>query len=173
MNSSMVSCQKKSTTDVIFAMRMLIEKSREGQRELLCVFVDTKKAYDKLPREDYMRKSGVAEKYVRVVQDTYESCKTMVRWAVGVKEIRKVEDFKYLGWIGSGMRPSEGQHMLDVLERKSGRPGRDEAILSAFECLCSYFVRKKVEFSLLLVKVTGRNLSVMFIFLAWEAIFLA
>lgn len=30
----------------------------------------------------------------------------------------------------------------------------------------SYFVRKKVEFSLLLVKVTGRSFSVMFIFCA-------
>lgn len=32
----------------------------------------------------------------------------------------------------------------------------------------SYFEKKKVEFSLLLVKVQGRNLSVMFIFLAQE-----
>lgn len=30
----------------------------------------------------------------------------------------------------------------------------------------SYFVRKKVEFSLLLVKVTGRSFNVMFIFCA-------
>ena len=38
-----------------------------------------------------MRKSGVAEKYVRVVQDMYESCKTVVRCAVGVTEKFKVE----------------------------------------------------------------------------------
>ncbi|KAK2921830.1 hypothetical protein Q8A73_001315 [Channa argus] len=38
-----------------------------------------------------MRKSGAAEKYVRVVQDMYESCKTVVRFAVGVTEEFKVE----------------------------------------------------------------------------------
>nr|XP_033493144.1 uncharacterized protein LOC117263658 [Epinephelus lanceolatus] len=38
-----------------------------------------------------MRKSGVAEKYVRVVQDMYESCRTVVRCAVGVTEEFKVE----------------------------------------------------------------------------------
>ncbi|XP_051793650.1 uncharacterized protein LOC127530564 [Acanthochromis polyacanthus] len=38
-----------------------------------------------------MRNSGVAEKYVRVAQDMYEDCKTVVRCAVGVTEEFKVE----------------------------------------------------------------------------------
>ena len=38
-----------------------------------------------------MRKSGVAEKYVRMVQDMYESCKMVVKCAVGVKEEFYVE----------------------------------------------------------------------------------
>ena len=37
----------------------------------------------------------------------------------------------------------------------------------------TYLVRQNVEFSLLLVKETGRNLSVMFIFLAQADSFLA
>ena len=36
----------------MFALRMLIEKYREGQKELNCVFVALKKAYDRVLRED-------------------------------------------------------------------------------------------------------------------------
>ncbi|KAK3540764.1 hypothetical protein QTP86_001600 [Hemibagrus guttatus] len=61
----------KSTTDAIF-----------------------EKAYDRVPREELwycMRKSGGAEKYVRVVQDMYERSRTVVRCAVGQTEEFKVE----------------------------------------------------------------------------------
>ncbi|KAK3511968.1 hypothetical protein QTP70_027665, partial [Hemibagrus guttatus] len=70
------------------------QKYRDGQRELHCLFVDLEKAYDRVPREELwycMRKSGVAEKYVRVVQDMYERSRTVVRCAVGQTEEFKVE----------------------------------------------------------------------------------
>ena len=37
----------KGTTDAMFALRMLMEKYREGQRELHCVFVDLEKGFTK------------------------------------------------------------------------------------------------------------------------------
>ena len=42
----------KGTTDAMFALRMLMEKYRKGQRELHCVFVDLEKAYERVPREE-------------------------------------------------------------------------------------------------------------------------
>ena len=77
----------KSTTDALFALRVLMEKYREGQKELHCVFVDLEKAYGKVPREEVwycMRKSGLAEKYARIVQDMYDDSITAVMCAVGV-----------------------------------------------------------------------------------------
>ncbi|KAK3571265.1 hypothetical protein QTP86_005981 [Hemibagrus guttatus] len=58
------------------------------------VLENLEKAYDRVPREELwycMRKSGVAEKYVRVVQDMYERNRTVVRCAVGQTEEFKVE----------------------------------------------------------------------------------
>ena len=77
----------KSTTDALFALRVLMEKYRyrEGQKEPHCVFVDQEKAYDKVLRAEVwycMRKSGLAEKYVIIVQDIYDDSTTAVRCAV-------------------------------------------------------------------------------------------
>ena len=48
------------------------------------MFVDLEKAYDKVQREEvwyWMRKSGLADKYVRIVQDMYDDSTTAVRCA--------------------------------------------------------------------------------------------
>ncbi|KAK3534185.1 hypothetical protein QTP86_002502 [Hemibagrus guttatus] len=58
------------------------------------VLENLEKAYDRVPREELwycMRKSGVAEKYVRVVKDMYERSRTVVRCAVGQTEEFNVE----------------------------------------------------------------------------------
>ncbi|KAK3548137.1 hypothetical protein QTP70_004872 [Hemibagrus guttatus] len=60
-------------------------KDRDGR-----VLTNLEKAYDRVPREELwycMRKSGVAEKYVRVVQDMYERSRTVVRCAVVMDQL--------------------------------------------------------------------------------------
>ena len=73
----------KGTTDAMFALRMLMGKYREGQRELHCVFVDLKKAYDRVPRKDLWyckRKSNSGKKcatctgYARGKRNRVEVC---------------------------------------------------------------------------------------------------
>ena len=69
------------TTEPVFALRQLQEKCRENNKDLHMVFVDLEKAFDRIPRDLIwwcLRKKGVPEEYVKIVQDTYRSCNTKV-----------------------------------------------------------------------------------------------
>ena len=79
----------KSTTDTLFDLRVLMEKWREVRKKMHCVFVELDKAYDRVLREEVwycMSKSGVAEKYVIIVQYMYEESTTTMRCVIGVEE---------------------------------------------------------------------------------------
>ena len=76
----------RSTTDAIFILKQTIEKHREGQKNIRVTFIDLEKAYHSIPREEIWRSSrerNVPEKYIRLIQDMYQGCKTVVRSAAG------------------------------------------------------------------------------------------
>ena len=79
---------------LFFALSQMQERYREGQQDLHCVFIDLEKAYDRVPREELywcMRDKVVPEKYIRLVNDMYHQCETVVRCAAGRSEPFAVE----------------------------------------------------------------------------------
>ena len=79
----------RSITNTIFSLQMLLEKLKEGQKGVHCVFVDLKKAYDRVPREELwecLHLAKTSECYVRVVMDIYDGARTVVRSSVGLTE---------------------------------------------------------------------------------------
>ena len=96
---------------------MLMEKWREGQKELHCVFIDLEKAYDRVPREELwecMRQAGAPECYVEAIQDMYEGARTSVRSAAGL-----TEDFEVRVGLhkGSALSPFLFAIIMDVLTK--------------------------------------------------------
>ncbi|XP_017250767.2 uncharacterized protein LOC108221396 [Daucus carota subsp. sativus] len=63
----------RSTIEVIYLIRCLMEKYRERCKDLHVVFIDLEKAYDSIPRAVLWRclvARGVPSMYIRTIQDT-------------------------------------------------------------------------------------------------------
>uniref|UniRef100_A0A914XIS3 Reverse transcriptase domain-containing protein n=1 Tax=Plectus sambesii TaxID=2011161 RepID=A0A914XIS3_9BILA len=76
----------RSTTDAIFALRILTEKFQEKKQQLHLAFLDMEKVYDRVPRTLIwwaLRKKNVPEAYIRIIQDMYAAAETTVRTPCG------------------------------------------------------------------------------------------
>ena len=72
----------RGTTDAIFILRQLQEKYLAKRKNLYFAFVDLEKAFDRVPRDVVwwaMRKLGVDEWLVKVVQSMYQNTRSRVR----------------------------------------------------------------------------------------------
>ena len=92
----------RGTTDAIFIVRQLQEKHLAANKPLYMAFVDLEKAFDRVPRDIIwwaMRKLGIDEWLVRLVQSMYKDVRSRVRVGDGYSE--------EFGWSGcsSGLCP--------------------------------------------------------------------
>ena len=74
--------QNRSTSDMIFVARQVLEKSREQHRELYMAFIDLSKAFDSVDRPllwEILRRSGCPPKFVRLVQLLHEGMQARVK----------------------------------------------------------------------------------------------
>ena len=72
----------RGTTDAIFILRQLQEKHLAKNKKLYFAFVDLEKAFDRVPRKVIwwaMRKLGIEEWIVRIVQAMYNNTRSRVR----------------------------------------------------------------------------------------------
>ena len=79
----------RGTTDAVFVVRQLQEKYLTANKRLYMAFVDLEKAFDRVPRKVIwwaLRKLGVEERIVQVVQGMYANARSRVRVVEGYSE---------------------------------------------------------------------------------------
>ena len=107
----------RGTTDAIFILRQLQEKYLSKDRKLFFAFVDLEKAFDRVPREVIwwsLRKLGVEEWLVKLVQAMYSNARSQVR--VG-DEYSEMFDVKVGVHQGSVLSPLLFIIVLEALSR--------------------------------------------------------
>ena len=92
----------RGTTDAIFVQKQLQEKYLAANKRLYMAFVDLEKASDGVPQKVILwalRKLGVEEWIVRVVQGMYANLRTHVRVGEEYSEEFKVKVSVHQGWV--------------------------------------------------------------------------
>jgi Reverse transcriptase (RNA-dependent DNA polymerase) len=72
----------RSTMEVIFLIRQLMERHREQKNDLHMIFIDLEKAYDKISRNIMwwaLKRKLIPTKYVTLIKDMYTNVVTCVR----------------------------------------------------------------------------------------------
>ena len=136
--------QGKSTTEPIFALRMMQEKHLEKRQDLHMIFVDLEKAYNRVPRDIIwwaLRKKNVGEEYIKVIQDMYDGCTTSVRTLIGSTESF---DVKVGLHQGSALSPLLFITVMDVISKEVGR-GPPHAMLFADDLVLCESTREEAE----------------------------
>ena len=117
----------RGTTDAIFVVRQLQEKYLAANKRLYMAFVDLEKAFDRVPRKVIwwaLRRLGVEEWIVQLVQGMYANVQSRVRVGEGFSEELEVKVGVH---HGSVLSPLLFIIVLEALscEFRSGVPWED------------------------------------------------
>lgn len=74
----------RSTMNLIFALRMIVEKTIEYNNSMFTAFIDLEKAFDRISMERLwkilsQRRHGIRSKLLRVLKGLYESCDSTIK----------------------------------------------------------------------------------------------
>ncbi|XP_076067750.1 uncharacterized protein LOC143040554 [Oratosquilla oratoria] len=75
---------QRSTLDMIFTLKMVLEKNREWNIDKFAIFIDMEKAFDKVPREEIWRalehqEYDVPANLKRAIKSIYRKCENKVK----------------------------------------------------------------------------------------------
>ena len=71
----------RSTTDMVFVLRQLLEKNREHHKDLYIAFINLSKAFDTINREllwKHLSKLGVPPKFLSILQQLHDGMQARV-----------------------------------------------------------------------------------------------
>ena len=117
----------RGTTDAIFVVRQLQEKYLAANKRLYMAFVDLEKVFDRVPHKIIwwaLRKLGIEERIVRLVQGMYANARSRVRVGEGYSEEFEVKVGVHQGSV---LSPLLFIIMLEALSQEfcSGVPWED------------------------------------------------
>ena len=127
----------RGTTDAVFVVRQLQEKYLAANKRLYMAFVDLEKAFDRVPRKVSwwaLRKLGVEEWVMRLVQGMYANAWSRVRVGKGYSEEFEVKVGVH---EGSVLSPLLFIIMLEALSREfcSGVPWGTSMLMTLLSSL--------------------------------------
>ena len=127
----------RGTTDAIFVVRQLQEKYLAANKRLYMAFVDLEKAFDRVPRKEIwwaLRKLGVEEWIMRLVQGMYANARSRIRVGEGYSEEFEVKVGVHQGSVFSHCSSSlclKPYHESSAL----GSPGKTSMLMTLLSSL--------------------------------------
>jgi hypothetical protein len=77
----------RSTVDLIFALRQIMDSKWEQKLPMIMAFLDLEKAYDHLPRKivwECLKRKGISKGLIERIQSTYVNCLSRVQTSAGM-----------------------------------------------------------------------------------------